>query len=1097
MRRVFFINKNRTLNARSGVLAILLLALTNPALASTVAIPQISPGSPANDLVYQGRVLDRDEALDLAKKRRVDLSQLDPEEHDAWQDRAYDYSSAAWADLPGEGATVDFDSYLTSTNELFRSRARFIPDSGPYAGENRMLRVTITLEGHAAIMRAAMMRALGYPVALPRNYRNLTFRFVDNAKRDSFLNAMSDATHTARDRWIVNLPDNQPEVTLRDVTLESGQVDTPPYHWGVITKDKIRSRRSLRAILLPITLLDLSERINLYSWNYAEVTSGHLIFNHPFAESFSEVSQDDLKWIARKIARFTRPQLQAIVNAGQYPADISALILEKLVSRRNQMAKVLGLKKERVSDLPFNASLNTGAVKNGKLTQSAYPGYAMEFVYPDPESPLKADEIARFGLLEGITSALARGASELNEKLLTVQSVQDVAEKHQKDTLQRIINHYMSNPTEPYQETVRAWGGPIGGFNVNASRNVVTGTYYGSDAQVQLLDNVAVQGSIGYYLGISGVDKMLPSGSANLSLQRNYLHVRPVGDMKEALKTKWSWLFVPSFFKHLDRLLEKGAKVDADGNAQAFLDNRELTETEATGELDDSEKNFKAFLDELKEGEIFSVTDTVLAGARAQVTIPLASLLGLGPIGYANSIDISGGVTGMILRRTLFVRTEEGIQVYLQRVNTRSADIGVDLRWWITLMSYNHTWKHSEAKTKAFLLDQGERTPEQSKKLVIALRALLRRNNAEVLEQDFKPFRLDHTLDASIDKFKFLFWSWHNIEETHLVKVKPPVDPQDRYNPDDHVRSLLSYRIVKANGADGYSFVSDVVSEATEGWGFKGKSGGNPANSFLGSGRWSVYASEKETTPGRDNRAVIRVEHHWGGWLLPRKEFFSIVEGLERKAAPLNLERPLINREVFGQMKQLQLYDIQQILVVYDQGTQRLRDTLFQGGLRAIYDRLVEIAGGQAVVDDFCERERIASIGENYSAYNGYSEKENGNRVRLKCTLPWMRTVLKFRHEYPANDAEKQLKWNVKLIRTLERELPLDQLLGWLQKDGYYFQIHINGFRKGDENDDMAYASDTIGTIDDKMGSGIFREFSNNYKIFYYEIAARYLTEGF
>lgn len=1065
------------------VFSILFFLIQN-AVAGSIGVSIQSPGNAANDLLYRGELLDRDEAIDLAKKSRVDLSQLDPQTNDAWTQAPLPIDASARADLPSEGASLEYDSALSSVNNLFRVRVR---DS-----EGRQFRLTATLEAHAAIIRSALLRRLGYPVAFPKFYRSLTIRFVDAAARDRFLDQLSDRTLTARERWVRQATEGSNTVELQGMVLENARIDVPPYHWGVIPENHLRDRRALRALLTPLTLVDIPERINLYSWDYSKIMSQALLYTHPYAERFTETAFDDQKWIARKIGLMSRDELARIVAAGEFPSDVSALVLERLLARRNQMVKLLSVARELPSaqrEIKVNTRITIGAVKNGKLTQARYDGFALEFTYPDPESPLRRDEVARFAFIEGISAGLSRLTVEMNTKLLDIQGVGDLAERQSKALQDKLIKHMIENPGTPFQEKVDVWGGPIGGFGVNLSRHVVTGSYYGSDAAIQLVDNFSVQGRIGYFMGISGIQNVMPSVAANLALQRNYLHVRPVADMKEATKTDWKWLFVPTFFNRLTRVLDKGPETANDERSTDFIESRSITEEELLEEDTASEAQLRAFLDELKEGEIFSVTDSVLAGAKASVSIPVAALLGLGPLGFGNSLVIGAGVDGMVMRRTTFVRTADGIQVYLQRAREGQFQATVDFNWWMNIFKFEHARKIADAHTKAFLLDRLDTTPENAKKTVAALKPLLRGNNAEVLESNFFPIELNHELTAVVNRAKFLRYRWMNIEESHSVRVRPAADAEGTFDPDDHIRSLYSHSITKATGTNDYSFLSDIIDAWAPGWGYaRDNAGSNPANSFMGTSKWALWTTEAETTPGREQAPITRIEHHWQGWLLSLEQFNKIISGIEARVVDMDLPRPLVNRDLFNGMKQLQLYHIQTQLVIYQKGMERIENAMFGGKLEQIYPQLVEIAGGQQAVNAWCK-----SKGNLFVDYN---EREDGRWVKFKCVTSWMRDVLQARKNRP-EAKEERIKWMTRLLGKLERKLDLKALMKWLGRDGHYFQVQIGGFRKGDENDDMSYVSDSIGMADRDQSISIFQDFAEKYHILQHEVEAGYLSEGF
>jgi hypothetical protein len=58
---------------------------------------------------------------------------------------------------------------------------------------------------------------------------------------------------------------------------------------------------------------------------------------------FYKMNIDDARWMARRIAQLTEAQIKAALIAAGYDAPVARLLLEKLVCRRDQMVKDLGL----------------------------------------------------------------------------------------------------------------------------------------------------------------------------------------------------------------------------------------------------------------------------------------------------------------------------------------------------------------------------------------------------------------------------------------------------------------------------------------------------------------------------------------------------------------------------------------------------------------------------------------------------------------------------------------------------------------------------------------------------------------------------------
>jgi hypothetical protein len=117
------------------------------------------------------------------------------------------------------------------------------------------------------------------------------------------------------------------------------------------------------------------------------------------------------------------------------------------------------------------------------------------------------------------------------------------------------------------------------------------------------------------------------------------------------------------------------------------------------------------------------------------------------------------------------------------------------------------------------------------------------------------------------------------------------------------------------------------------------------------------------------------------------------------------------------------------------------------------------------------------------------------------CATDWMKEVFKARKAMPKDSKERIIFVN-RLIRSLETSsgagaIPMEKLLGLLSKEDWFFQVRVSGFRTQDANGDMEYTSDSLGSLSEKDGAGIFSEFSSRYGISSHELQARYLSEGY
>ena len=149
--------------------------------------------------------------------------------------------------------------------------------------------------------------------------------------------------------------------------------------------------------------------------------SDEIVFNYrtPFdLKDYTHITMSDSKWMIRKIAQLTRDQITTCVKFGQWPNqapyNYEQLIIEKLISRRNDMVKHFNLLGETLPNgktielMTFNKEIHKEALpsKNpiGDSTVNFAPALKYNYIIP-----------ALRGLGEGIVSAVAGITSSLDD----------------------------------------------------------------------------------------------------------------------------------------------------------------------------------------------------------------------------------------------------------------------------------------------------------------------------------------------------------------------------------------------------------------------------------------------------------------------------------------------------------------------------------------------------------------------------------------------------------------------------------------------------------------------------------------------------------
>ena len=203
---------------------ILLLCLSFQVLASSVSIP-LDPEDrskrPAEDLIYQGQRIDSYQALEL-QSQGVDLGMLSPYESGLWQNTKHSLDQIVL-----NGQQYSFEEYKRSPTEFFRA----VVSSG---GARYVL--TASLENHTNIIRAGLLRKLGFDISLPKYQNQVSISFNTVQEKADFLEKLGEETLTARARWVARETDDN-ILHLKDVTIESAELKNVNIHIPVMNRE--------------------------------------------------------------------------------------------------------------------------------------------------------------------------------------------------------------------------------------------------------------------------------------------------------------------------------------------------------------------------------------------------------------------------------------------------------------------------------------------------------------------------------------------------------------------------------------------------------------------------------------------------------------------------------------------------------------------------------------------------------------------------------------------------------------------------------------------------------------------------------------------
>ena len=1160
-----------------GALVVLSARADSP---TELPMPIKTSGAPAIDLVYHGKQIDRDEATDLAKSG-VDLSTVDPLPSINWQSASLPVSNVEQFAYPPASSQVHFLNDI-EPNGMYRGQVEYY---------GRPFRLVVDMDNREAIMNAGLLRRLGYPVDMPKAYKELSIRFDTLAKMKAFIDGFAFETQYSRDMWLKKADEKNLIVTLKDVNLEYPRIDVPQLYNGIINTDWVAGHRANRALIIPLMLTDvrISENgVNVFPWEFTRIFGENIMLSHAYVSAFHETTFEDARWVARKIALLTKPELKAIVDNAGYPEDIAALLLEKITARRNQMVTIFKLASELPSELvklPYDVNITIGAVKKGEATRRSYADYAPVFSVGDPASPLRWSELKHYVKMETIAQGVAAVTSKMNQ-MLQFRDAADAVDAHKEKLLNDIIDHFKAHPNDPYVMPLKPWVESIYGLNANASRALVTGTYYGSDSKAQLVDNLSIGASIGAIGGVDGRTYLQNFGIGGaVGYQRTYTHVRPIASLEAVKNEKWKNLFVPGFLKGTSKVLlwkkihrnyvafqgdylaaqRKYAEIDYPAYTKA------KTEWEAavkptcesqglkppyTDCKFDAEKyprpsdpapdvaalyakdigsalpsvrylpavssdpkypsvlpddledtivlsTLRAFLDDVRDNEVYTITDSFVNQVSPQVQIPLTTLAGMGVMDLlgkdlyskiAPSVGVS--VTGQwaILKRLMFMRKGDQFTAYDTKMNTRALGGAVSFTAWIELAKGAAQKKKGIADTDALMLDLSPATNDDKakdktlamdrKKLLMAIADLMSHNEIDTAAEYAPAYALHHEAKGKTRSAKILLWNWTNYAETHSVSITPPADPDHAFDPKAQTRTLYAARKMNLSGKNPYGLMGQVLSKAVGVNGLLDSgTNENPSGTFLGSANWSQVRAEAEVTAGREFKPMLTLEEYYSGWFLAKDKLLKILDSIQSEVNDLNMGSPIFRRDMFNATTQLQAYQIRSNVILYPSGVDRLEKMMFGAKSR---QELLYTMLDWVNPEDFRKRCRklfeTEKLEPELEQFETISDDRLASKTWNRCIQPWMRKVMRHVKNAPARDQkERYTEWLSTTMYLVNKHLDVSRFLNRIGKDNFFMQVRVSGFRKGDEaamdkNGETDYLTDTIGTVQSPISLGAFSD---------------------
>jgi len=834
-----------------GVTITQLNAQTIPGL-----IPLFSESRPANDLMYEGHAITASKVQDL-QRSGFDISLLNPNtQNDLWKNNSFITTDT----LPIQEFT--FGSKLASRSGHFR----FTVVDG--SGKSRIL--LAHKKAHGYLLKRNLLEKIGYYIPKMGWIQECVIEFKDAAERDIFLAQLEDKTVGNRDRWLKK-NSNGLKLTFQDLIYYEDSDEVYNLTLGLMGPGIHQDRRLLRAIYVALALVDAPESINLFSWSVGREYLNHLrFFTSVDLDNTYGTTLDDARWIGRIMAKFSRADFEEIVDKSFLPTSVSKILLEKIISRRNSLLKLLKLDSE-FSEISLDSEISHGEeLIKGELTKENFEGYAARFSFGDPESPFSRSDVGRYFFLKLQDGLLQEGLNQVSNFLQTKEEVQ------WKDHLNDLFQLYGSPKNIP----LGAWVKPTARGNIILSRDIGMGSYLGTDNQVQLVDSFGASMELGGFLGLEGLPLPVQiSGKAGLNVARVYSHIKPIASIKSAMKQPYKNMIIPLFMSNLKNNI------------------------------------IKSLYEDLAIGESLIVTDSLVGLLGLSGGVDLGMLFYMPPKLLVLQSALSER-TQILKRIHLYRASKDELHIYDDFAKAPNFSGVLGLNSLIPIMSFSLENHHrGRAKTGFYSINLDPFKPV-SPNLERVLKKILSGGYTGDLEKIISPIDIEHKFKRTALEMKLLPFSERVIHIVDHIKMKST-------EPLKNVEMIKRYDSY-AWGTNFSRLAGDVISGLVDYiWNYQGNNivdqgSQNAGYSFLGKAKNLIINSEyvKET-----GALSTKMQYVYNGWKLNRKKLKKFLKKINLKSG-----KELLPMVEFQDSKSVLLYQVSLDLTLGNASEERLRN---------------------------------------------------------------------------------------------------------------------------------------------------------------------------
>ncbi len=639
----------------------------------------------------------------LMFENHQELSALNPKDSSLWTN-----SKGTIAKIKLALPTTDliFKSALNSSSENYRFSAS--------AGSEVSLEVYLGVKAQNYLLRAALLTKLGFQVPKTTHEKSITVSFTSVDQKNQFIEKCTQqflplgiTREEISKRWL--LEDRGLSLKINDVVIVKKENTLWDLSFGYMDRAHAQNSRAMNSLLLPYTLVDISESFNLIDGKIGSLVQGDLFFDYSASHELNP-NTDDITWVAKRILALSENDFSEIVDFAGFPFEPSLLLYNKLLSRRNSLLKILHLEGEEYT---ANLRETSGeSLRNGRLffkrgnTQTYqdaagalfYLGHSRKYAFGAFDNPLGFSKMMSYLKTTSINTAIELAVAQLDRYLLPqVDNSKEVVDEH----FQKIVRAFLAY-LDTGEEQDTSLGTKFVRFldaDVFVSKDISMGRLSGPGSTLFLNETIGVSVSTGLNMFSDALPKSIGlSGELSVGYHRTFTKFSKVSSIDNAVSIGFS----------RDLLgMVKSSFLGIRDNWKSLINQRLL----------------KSMNEKLEVGESFVISDNF--GFKAKTTAAISG------------VYVSPAHNALNIRRLYFYKNaDNNIQVY--QTSGPIQNIGIDFgmtQAFIPIINFNFKRTFGKTKTVVYKI-----SPEFFTGSNLDLNSEAAKNSVEVslIEHNFK-----------------------------------------------------------------------------------------------------------------------------------------------------------------------------------------------------------------------------------------------------------------------------------------------------------------------------------------------------------------------